>query len=161
MRAIIRGGLFDVTSGVSQSVWVLASLVGLASCAKGGEAPHAPPHVLIPRDVSEYDTDMTNPDPDPQCAVACLVVGTCLEGPTAFPPPGQESWQCLDLAGGCPEQCKIWCPYDRDKDGPHNTEACFLNDTERNASYEDACRSCCESRGAKWNGTGHYCEPPS
>ncbi len=144
------------------------AIAGLSvlSCAQGG-SPN-PSDASVSKDVihdsSGLDSDVLDHDqvdPDPLCAQACHVVGTCLTGPTAYPPPGHSSWECLDRAGGCKDgQCKIWCPHDNTIDGPQYTEACYLDDAERNMNYEDACRSCCERFGAVWNSDGHYCAPP-
>lgn len=140
-------------------------LLGTSGCAEGGspkQADTGPARDVAPADTDSSDTlDPPDPDPDPNCASACPVVGTCLDGPTAFPPAGQDSWQCLDKAGGCGDgQCKVWCPHDNTVPGPQYTEACYLNDSERSMTYENACKSCCEGLGAAWDSAGHYCKPP-
>lgn len=55
----------------------------------------------------------------------------------------------------------MWCPFEPcprpDGQGcSNNTEACYVDPSIDN--YEDACRQCCESRGARWNEQGKYCE---
>lgn len=82
----------------------------------------------------------------------CPMVGSCLDPPSPYGPGGKESWACLDNAG-CESDsglCKIWCPGEpcneaEHPDGcPQGVEACFVDASF--TSYEEACKSCCESR---------------
>lgn len=82
---------------------------------------------------------------------ACPMEGTCLDPPSPYGPSGPGPWSCLDNAG-CQDwgQCRIWCPGEPcdsavHPDGcPQGVETCFVD--PHHASYEDACRACCESR---------------
>lgn len=82
----------------------------------------------------------------------CPMVGACLDPASPYGPGGPGPWSCLDSAGCAPEagMCQIWCPgepcnEEAHPDGcPQGVEACFVFATY--SSYEEACRSCCESR---------------
>ena len=103
---------------------------------------------------------------------SCPMVGTCLDPPSPYGPSGPGSWACLDNAG-CQDwgQCQIWCPGEPcdsnvHSDGcPQGVEACFVD--PHVASYEEACKTCCESRHhaptgeyACWDGAFSLCRYP-
>jgi hypothetical protein len=98
----------------------------------------------------------------------CPMVGSCLSPPSPYGPGGKGSWSCLDTAG-CLEGsglCKIWCPFEpcdtqKHPNGcPNNTEACYV--PAGTTSYEDACKSCCESapRNSCWDSAYSLCRYP-
>ncbi len=104
----------------------------------------------------------------------CPMVGDCLEPPAPYGPGGPGTWSCLDSASCNADsgQCRIWCPAEpcneeAHPDGcPQGVEACFVSGSF--ASYEQACRSCCESRYhepkgeyACWDPAFNLCRYPS
>lgn len=93
-----------------------------------------------------------DPGPGGGTCDLCPMVGDCLEPPSPYGPGGPGSWSCLDSAS-CNEDdgvCRIWCPGEpcneqAHPDGcPQGVESCFVSGSFQ--SYEEACRSCCESR---------------
>jgi hypothetical protein len=96
----------------------------------------------------------------------CKLVGTQLANPSPCGPGESASpWQTLDNAGCNASGCqKIWCPYEKCDSAkypngcPQGTEACWIDDSF--ASYEDACKSCCESYGACWDAALSTCRHP-
>jgi hypothetical protein len=82
----------------------------------------------------------------------CPMVGDCLDPPSPYNPDGKGEWSCLDNAS-CTEDsgtCRIWCPGEpcneaEHPDGcPQGVEACWVDASI--SSYEEACKTCCESR---------------
>jgi hypothetical protein len=82
----------------------------------------------------------------------CPMVGECLDPPSPYGPNGLGQWSCLDNASCNPDNgiCRIWCPGEpcnnaEHPDGcPQGVETCWVDATI--GSYEEACKSCCESR---------------
>lgn len=97
----------------------------------------------------------------------CGLVGTDLANASPCGPSAAASpWKTLDNAGchdggGCK---KIWCPFEKcdpvkhPNGCPQGTEACWVGD--QFATYEDACKSCCESYGACWDAALSTCRHP-
>lgn len=103
---------------------------------------------------------------------ACPMEGSCLDPPSPYGPGGPGAWSCLDVAS-CQDsgQCRIWCPGEPcdstvHPDGcPQGVETCFVDPSF--TSYEEACRSCCESRHhaptgeyACWDESFNLCRYP-
>lgn len=96
----------------------------------------------------------------------CHLVGTKLANPSPCGPSQSASpWQTLDNAGCNAAGCqKIWCPFEKCDSAkypggcPQGTEACWIDDSF--ASYEDACKSCCQSYGACWDSAIGTCRHP-
>ena len=144
--------------------------------------------VLATCQIEVLDTGLPQPLPTGACAgkvcgdddgmgglcQECPMVGDCLDPPSPYGPNGMEQWSCLDNAS-CQENdgtCRIWCPGEpcnnaEHPDGcPQGVEACWVDASI--SSYEEACRTCCESRYhqptgeyACWDETFNLCRYPT
>ncbi len=145
---------WDVTS-LTEGVWTFTFSAG------------DPQQQLGQCQVYVHDTGEPPPPPQGDCSgkicgdadgnggycQTCPMVGECLDPPSPYgPSPDQAPWDCLDNAG-CHEEsgnCTIWCPgepcnEEAHPDGcPQGVESCFVSASF--TSYEEACKSCCESR---------------
>jgi hypothetical protein len=96
----------------------------------------------------------------------CKLVGTKLAHASPCGPSQSASpWQTLDNAGCNQNGCqKIWCPFEKCDSAkypngcPQGTEACWIDNSF--STYEDACKSCCESYGACWDSAIGTCRHP-
>jgi len=152
--AIHAGGLYTATFTADSGELVVASCSFLVRDT--GPPPDLPDQGTCESRVCGERDDAGNLCTD------CPVVGTCLDPPSPIHPGGPDAgtWSCLDSAG-CLEDdglCRMWCPgepcdTERHPDGcPQGVEACYVD--AHIADYEEACRTCCESR--RHDPTGEY-----